>query len=207
MLAPRITNRIAIGGLVLFALIAQSSPAIAAELWTWNASKGKGQVTFNAVGRPALLRIHGEGAAPKGTLSLDGRKVSGICTFALDSLDTGINLRNEHMKHKYLEIKKFPEASLAITEVAFPADFNITTFKSTGDKLPFKGELELHGVKKAVTGVVTLEKNDQDLEVEAEFPLKLSEFQVKTPSYRGITVTEDVEVNVKAKAPLERQKQ
>src|SRR5438046_2728106 len=90
--------------------------ALAAD---WNLPVGgkNGEVEFLATGRPSALKIRGkikEDAkdALTGKLQVTGANVTGTAKLALDMLDTGIDLRNKHMKEKYLETGKFPTAEV-----------------------------------------------------------------------------------------------
>lgn len=162
--------------------------------------KGSGSVTFDAIGRPSALKIHAKGDAPKGRLTVKDGKVSGTVSLKLDSLDTGIGMRNEHMKKRYLETDKFPEAKLTITELSLPANYSAPDFSA--DKLPFKGTLSLHGVEKPVEGSAKVSRSGDELSVDARFALKIEDFEIKLPTFAGITMASDVNCGVEAKAPF-----
>src|ERR1700751_6375117 len=83
-----------------------------------------GAVEFMAIGKPAFIKIHGTGAAAKGLFVVDGDKVAGQLDFELSSLNAGIETRNEHMKTKYLEVEKFPTATLALESVTKVSGWN-----------------------------------------------------------------------------------
>jgi polyisoprenoid-binding protein YceI len=154
----------------------------------------QGTVTFDAVGRPKAIKIHGEGSGPEGTLSKTGKLVSGTLKFKLATLKTGIARRDKHMTEKYLETDKFPEAELTLSDLPlFPAD----TFQEIKEA-SLKGNLTLKGVTKAVEGLVTVTKLGPTYKVKASFPLKLSEFKIEIPKHLGITVAEDVQVTITA---------
>lgn len=165
--------------------------------------KGSGAVTFDAIGRPSALKIHAKGDAPKGQLKVQDGKVTGFVSLKLDSLDTGINMRNEHMKKRYLETDKFPEAKLTITELILPA--NCTAPDFSADKLPFKGMLSLHGVDKAVTGTAKASRDGDDLSIEAHFSIVIEDYAIKLPTFAGITMASEVNCGVEAKAPFKAQ--
>jgi polyisoprenoid-binding protein YceI len=81
-------------------------------------SGGDSKVEFEGTGKPSLLKIHGSSEQKiEGYFVFDGKKISGKAVFNLESLDTGIDLRNEHMKTRYLEVAKFPKAELEIKEI------------------------------------------------------------------------------------------
>jgi polyisoprenoid-binding protein YceI len=151
-----------------------------------------GQVDILALGRPSFVKIHGVGEAPSGKVLVDGKAVSGEFEFALKTLATGIELRDEHMKNKYLEVEKFPKARLVIQKVKTTDGWSVQ--KPTLKDAAFEGTLTLHGITKPVTGTFSMgDKRD----VSAKFDVKLTDFQVIVPSFAGITVKDEVEVNVK----------
>ncbi len=150
-----------------------------------------GKVEFKTKGWPNLITIKGEGTGVTGTLMEDGKKVSGDLVFNLDTLKTGISLRDDHMKNKYLQVEKHPEAKLSLSQVEVPENLN--------GEFDFMGELELHGTKKSVKGQAELEEEDGQLVIKGSIPIKLSEFNIDTPSYKGITVAENVNINFESK--------
>jgi len=157
---------------------------------TYTFQAQNGQVEFFAKGRPALISIHGKGPGPVGTIEWKEQKLNGSLEIDLKELSTGISLRDEHMLQKYLEVSTHPNAVLKIENL----DFN----GASPQKLSFKGKLSLHGVDKEVEGHVDI-KGDGALDsIVAEFNLKLSEFQIAIPSFKGITVAEDVKIQVTA---------
>lgn len=154
--------------------------------------KGKpdGSVNFLAVGKPSALKIHGKASGPEAKLELDGTKLTGSAEFDMNNLTTGINLRDQHMKEKYLQVKDHPKAKLTLTDVAVDPAF-ATSLSNNGEK-PFKGKLQLHGQERDVEGTYTA-KNGL---VQAKFQIKLTNYGIEIPSYLGITVAELVDVNV-----------
>jgi polyisoprenoid-binding protein YceI len=150
----------------------------------------EGTVNFLAVGKPSMLKIHGKAPGPKANFSLEKGNLSGSSEIAMDSLDTGIELRNQHMKEKYLQTKEFPSAVFTLKEAPVGESF-LRSLSIDGEKL-FKGSLKLHGVEKGVEGKFTA----KDGKVLAKFQVKISDFGIAVPSYLGITVTDTVDVNV-----------
>lgn len=154
--------------------------------YKWTPNKGK--VTFLAKGRPALISIKGEGEGLSGHLKESKGVLRGAISFRLDSLKTGIDLRDEHLKQKYLEIGKFPEATLHVEDLKIPENLD--------RPFEFKAVLELHGVKQTVAGSVSVSKDLDDLNLTGSFQLKLTQFLIETPSFQGVAVAEDVQVNI-----------
>ncbi len=171
----------------MLALIVAASASAAIPL---KSNAGEGTVNFLAVGRPSMLKIKGEAKGPEAKLNLDGEKLSGAISFSLEKLDTGIALRNEHMKEKYLEVKTHPTATLTLTDVAVDPAFGLSL--TNGSEKPFRGKLALHGKEQEVNGTYTASAGN----IIATFPLKLSDFAIDIPSYLGVKVAEDVAVSV-----------
>lgn len=161
---------------------------------------GSGGVEFRATGHPSALKIVGKGSAPKGEFSLNGTQVRGTALFDLTSLDTGIGVRTRHMKEKYLETEKYHDAKLTITQMELPK--SVTPGQVSAEQVPFTGTLALHGVEKPVSGTATLKQNGDKLSVDAQFGLKLSDYQINIPVFAGITVADEVQVSVSEAAPI-----
>lgn len=166
-------------------------------------AKSKNTVEFLAVGQPSALRIRGK-ANPelvkesplKGSLTITGNSLSGTAAFLLKALDTGIELRDTHMKDKYLEVEKYPNAELTITKLNFPESLK-------GENLPFEGQLLLHGVKKPVTGRATVEKSGTSLTTKFEFKTLISEYGIQIPSYMGIKIANEVTITALAEGNIQ----
>lgn len=101
----------------------------------------------------------------------------------LAAFTTGIDLRDKHMRDKYLETAKFPNAHLSIVGA------------KAGE---WSGTLQLKGQTKPVHGVYTLAA---DGTATAEFTVSLADFSnIGVPSYLGVSVAKDVAVKVSGKA-------
>lgn len=147
-----------------------------------------GKVEFLAIGKPSFLKVKGVGTTPKGSLTLEGDKTSGEFTFDLSSLDTGIALRNEHMKDKYLEVGKYPVATIRFQDV--PA--------KEGAEQTVPAEMELHGVKKPITLEATLKPDGEKKLASASFKFKLTDYQIEIPTHLGITIADEVSVTIES---------
>lgn len=177
---------------LLLPLLALGAPPPAKETaLELKADLAGAKVTFLAVGKPSMLKIHGTAATgPAGQLKVEGNQLQGSIEMDMDKLDTGIDLRTEHMKEKYLEVKEYPKSTLILIEAPVDEGF-ASTLTNKGEK-PFKGKLKLHGKEQEVTGTFTV----VDGNVAAKFPVKLSDFAVEIPSYLGIKVADVVNVDV-----------
>ena len=151
--------------------------------------------TFLAVGKPSLLKIRGEGAHPKGSLTTKDNLVSGEFTVKLDDFVTGISKRDSHMKEHYLETSKTGNANAVFSLKNLDANC-----VNTAKKCDFVGELSLHGQTKPIKdGKMNTELKDGNIRITAEFPLSITEFGIQVPTFAGVTVANEVSVSVDLK--------
>lgn len=184
---------------VLFALAPVSTFYAAPSLAGTKLTLGPGSTGFLAIGRPSMLRIHGEGQGPSGELEVDGQSVQGAFEMDVSSFSTGIDLRDRHMKEKYLEVEKFKNAKLVLKKLSLPAPLKKLFAGSESVEVPFDGEMELHGVRQDVHGSVAMKPKDGgQIAFEAKFPIEITRFKIEVPSYLGIKIADKVEVDVKS---------
>lgn len=155
-------------------------------------------VEFVAIGNPSLLKIHGTGAAPSGTLALEKNTLSGTIDVALESIDTGMGLRNRHMHDKYLKTKQYPSAKLILEPISLP------TGEFTELSKPFSGTLRIQETEKPVNGEVILTRKNDLLNAVAKLKIKITDFGIEIPSFAGITVADKVIIESKLKTTVER---
>lgn len=178
---------------LLLAVLLVAAPAVAAESVTFEVKPASSPVTFLATGKPGFLKIQGEGAQLAGSAKLEGQILSGSFDVALKELKTGIELRDEHMKEKYLEVPTHPTAKLVLSP--------LTLAKTDGHvEAPFQGTLTIKGVEKPVAGTVALDLGADAVTGEAKMEVKLSDYPIGVPSYLGVSVAETVAVTVKIDA-------
>jgi len=148
-----------------------------------------GVVKFTAVGKPGFLKIrgHSNDSFPTGAVQFKNGFAEGTFDFKLSDLDTGVSLRNDHMKEKYLEIEKYPNAKLS---------FNNIPIKNSETDLAgdFNGTLILHNVTKVIHGKFDYSAKTKKLI--SNFDIKVSDFNIDIPKYLGVTVSETVEIEV-----------
>jgi polyisoprenoid-binding protein YceI len=114
--------------------------------------------------------------------------VRGALKVELQTLQTGIGIRDRHMKNNYLEVEKGPTFATATIE-------DIRVEKLEG-KTVFTGMLSLHGQKKKVTGAAELQQKDGKIRVQAQFPVKVSEFEIPAPTYLGVGIKDEIQIKV-----------
>lgn len=152
---------------------------------TWVRTATPAQVTFKAIMRPG-------GAFEGKTADLTVKENADTVTVAvaLQNLDTGIKLRNTHMREKYLEVAKFPEATLDVAKSALRIPEPGKT--SEGDAT---GAFTLHGVKKDVKFHYKGACDAANVcDVVGTFDFNFNDHGVQVPSYLGVTVKPETSV-------------
>ena len=162
---------------------------------TLSFKESDGKVGFLAVGRPAMIKIVGEGTGPHGDLTIADDKLQGTLTIDMKKLTTKIDLRDEHMKNKYLEVEKYPASTITFKDYSL----KLASLTSQSVEQPFAADLQLHGVTKPVTGTIKLSKENSTVTGVAVFKIKVTDFMDTLPSYAGIKIADDIEVTVDLK--------
>ena len=114
--------------------------------------------------------------------------LTGALRVDLQTLETGIAVRDRHMRDTYLEVEKGPEFAVATVD-------QIRVEKLDG-KSTFKGTLLLHGQRQEVTGSADLQQRAGRIRVQAQFPIKVSAFQIPKPTYLGVGVRDEIQIKV-----------
>jgi polyisoprenoid-binding protein YceI len=134
--------------------------------------------------------------ALSGTLTVSTSRspaFDGSLAVDLRTLDTGISLRNTHLRENYFEVNKGPGYDQATVSEIDLKGLNPDTPQGKGS---FTGALTLHGVKKAVTGSVDVRQAGGGLQIKASFPINLSDYSISAPRYLGVGVKNTVQVQV-----------
>lgn len=119
--------------------------------------------------------------------------LAGELALELSTIDTGISLRNQHLREKYLEVGKGQAFDKAVLSEIAVADAAGTDFQG---KTAFSGTLLLHGVRHAVSGTAEIRRAGTATQVDASFPLTLTDFSIVPPEYLGVGVANRVMVKV-----------
>jgi polyisoprenoid-binding protein YceI len=112
----------------------------------------------------------------------------------LNTLETGIGLRDKHMRDNYLETEKYPFAEFTGKITPIPS-------LSTGAKSPVTavGKFKIHGVERDIEVKGTLSKNVKgELELEAGFEVLLSDYKIPLPKLVFYELAENQKVSIKA---------
>jgi polyisoprenoid-binding protein YceI len=156
-------------------------------VFAWG-KEGDAKASFKATG-PAGLKIVGEASALN--VKDDGKTIS--LTVPLKDIDTGMSLRNGHMRED-LEANKFPDIVLTV-----PAD----SLKGFEDGKSFDGEskgtIALHGKTKEVPFKYKVACKAAVCTVDGSADINLADYGVKVRSYLGITVKPEVAIGAQFK--------
>jgi polyisoprenoid-binding protein YceI len=125
-------------------------------------------------------------AAPPGALG-------GELRVDLSSLDTGIELRNTHLREKYLEVARGAEFATAVLSAVHLDKAKAPGFQG---QTPFTGTLLLHGTRRPVAGQADIHSEGNDVRVVASFPVRLDDYGIASPRYLGVGVKNEVQVKV-----------
>jgi polyisoprenoid-binding protein YceI len=153
---------------ILFQL---SSALLLFQATAW--SKVDIEITLTPVGSFTASAPKVKGAASKRGDLVEAKNIE----LDIGSLNSGIELRDEHMKNDYFETKKYPKATLK---------------SAKGKSGKFVGILSLRGQDKKISG--TFKQNGSN--IIAEFKTSLSDFNIKKASYMGVGVKNEVTVKV-----------
>jgi polyisoprenoid-binding protein YceI len=143
------------------------------------------RVSFDASG-PAGMKIEGTTA----DLSVADDGVNVVTTVPLANLTTGITLRDHHMRDKYLEVAKYPVATLTVPRSALKVPQ--TGEQSAAD---VAGTVQLHGQTRPVRVHYEAKGDGASLSVRGTFHIKMTDFGITVPDYFGVTVKPDVDVS------------
>lgn len=164
-------------------------------------SKTKNLVEFLATANPTAAKIRGDsnfklenGVPLRGQIAIDGKQISGETTFVLDALKTGIDMRDRHMKEKYLETKKFPEAKLKLVEFNLPEAFTGTKLEKKA--IPFRGDLTLHGLTKPIQGTADFLGEGKKVALSFSFNIKISDFSIPEVKFFEVSLADEVQISV-----------
>jgi len=145
------------------------------------------RVSFQVSG-PAGLKI--EGSTGELQVVDDGTNLT--VTIPLANLTTGISLRDKHMKD-YLETAKYPTATLTVARGAL----KIPAAGAVEADAP--GTLSLHGQTKPVSVHYDSKWDGSVFATHGRVHLLMTDFGITVPSYLGVTVKPDVDVNANFK--------
>lgn len=150
----------------------------------------KGRVSF--LSKAPMNEFTGTSAQLNGLIDME----KNLLDFYVDlnTLKTGIGLRDSHMRDNYLETKKYPFAE-------FTGKLESIPIMAVGESRPVvaKGVFKIHGVQKEISvkgSIKMLSANE--LLLDASFPILLGDFKIEIPSVVFYELAEEQLVTIQA---------
>jgi polyisoprenoid-binding protein YceI len=147
---------------------------------------GSPTVAFHASG-PAGMKIVGT----TNDLDVDDQGANVVIRVPLRNLATGIAMRDDHMRNKYLQIATYPNAELTVSRAAI--HFPTGDGTGSGDA---PGSMAIHGRTKNVNFHYVLARANGTLHVQGTVSVNVQDYGIDIPSYLGVTVKPDIDVEV-----------
>lgn len=151
------------------------------------ARSGDAQVVAHATGT-AGMKID----ATTGELRVNEGPDAITLTVPLGTLRTGIGLRDRHMREKYLEVDKYPNAEVVVkrSTLKFPDDGKETTADAAAT-------MTLHGKTRPVTLRYGARRTGESYAVRGSTSINITDFGIKQPGYMGVNVNPVVNIDVR----------
>jgi polyisoprenoid-binding protein YceI len=152
------------------------------------------------VSKAPLETVEGKTAQIAGRLDADLSDLAAGVTLSVEvdlaSLDTGIALRNRHMRENHLHVEQYPKAVFKAGRVLDPPAQGLRPGVETTFRL--EGELILHGVTRPLTAPITARlREDGGLEIATTFELRLADFSIPRPKFLVMKLDEVQHINVR----------
>jgi polyisoprenoid-binding protein YceI len=127
---------------ILSGILALAAPLALAQTSTWVSDPNHSEVDFT-ITHLTISNVHGRFGKVAATITYnesDVTKSSVTATIGVDTVDTGVDQRNTHLKSPdFFDVANLPTATFTSTSVA-----------KSGNGLTVTGNLTLHGVTKPV---------------------------------------------------------
>ena len=162
---------------VLLAAPALAGPGIA----------GKPKVVFHAEGSPGFLTF--DGVTRELAVTESGGNL--VFTVPMNTVETGISLRDQHMRETYVQTARFPDVVLTVPkgEVQWPEEGG----RSEGT---VQATFEAHGVSLSVPVTYDIKSAKGTFKIKATFPFDTSAHGIAIPEYLGVTIKPAMQAEV-----------
>lgn len=108
----------------------------------------------------------------------------------LNTLDTGIGLRNRHMREEYLETDKFPYTY-------FTGKFATMKLRDDGNyDVEVNGKMFIHGITKQVLISGVMIKTEDGFNISSSFEVKLTDYNIDIPKIMFLKIDETMKLEV-----------
>ncbi|MBO9703798.1 MAG: YceI family protein [Sporocytophaga sp.] len=148
----------------------------------------KGHAEFKA--KASLNSYTGTSNQLRGSINLNEKTV--YFSIPFESIDTGIEKRNKHMK-ELIETDKYPNAEFEGKIIS-----NFDTEKEGSQKVTVKGHFKMHGVSKEITVEGTLTRKGSNLIADADWKVLITDYKITPPKMLGNKVQDEHTIVIKA---------
>ncbi|MBU0690452.1 YceI family protein [bacterium] len=115
----------------------------------------------------------------------------------LATLDTGVKLRDRHMRDNHLETDLYPEAVFSLTSLKLPENGLIANERTL---VSVKGRMKLHGKEREITPEVYLTLSDTSgesaLRIESNFVILLEDYEIDRPQFLLMKLSREQQIHV-----------
>ncbi len=105
----------------------------------------------------------------------------------LRTIDTGIGLRNRHMREDYLHTDKYPYAK-------FTGRIVSASSGSSRYDVTVRGSMDIHGVKKPMDISGTVSRMERGIRISTEFQVKLTDHDIEIPKFMFFKIDENMQL-------------
>lgn len=169
-------------GAFLFSLLYGPNQGISQ---TYHTEKGQARVK----GGNAVSSYVGSSAQLKGKVDLKENEL--VFELQLETLETGIGLRDEHM-YETLETEKHPRARF---EGRILGD---SPGPGEKDSVTVKGRFTIHGVSKRIEVSGMMDRRGHKMKVAAAFPILITEYGMERPGFSFVSVRDEHRIEIAA---------
>ena len=113
-----------------------------------------------------------------------------VFSIPIRSFEFEKSLMQEHFNENYLESDKYPKAMFSGKITGFDPEI------TSKQKVKASGKMTIHGVEQPVSVEGDLIINDNSMEINAVFPIKLADYKIKIPKVVFYNIAELVEVTI-----------
>ena len=200
-------RKFTVAAVIMLITLAAYAQQTATKTFYVNDPKKKDVVTFTS--KATLETIVGQTAEVRGFITVDPADIAGTAKckieVALDSLRSGISMRDKDMKNDFLETSKFPLTTFELTKVVSSSQNTLEDKKEV--QISAEGNYTVHGVTKPITVTATLlylKESDETktrlpgdlLHVTANFEVPLSDYGIKRPQFLLLKLEEKQRISV-----------
>jgi len=167
---------------------------------------GDGSTLVRFDSKAPLESFSGTTRQARGEIVLDPEGLGDSLTVHLEvdlaSLETGIGLRDRHMRDNHLETARFPLAVFRGARIIGERPTDLPP--GEGVTIEIEGVLSLHGVERNMRAPVSVVREvlpDQErLGIECRFTVKLSDYGIARPQFLTLKVADEQKITFRALA-------